>query len=132
MKIRILRILAVICGLVGVALGAIALMFAGSGVMRISDGAVAAISGVLALFYGLAAFLYIRAFVSYRKSPDVAHATDILVGIAFILWFSLTALPSFPDEVPLFDYLLPKSIFLLVISYAFYRVSKIALIGNEK
>lgn len=128
MKTRILNVFAAICGLAGVALGAIAVMFAGSGIMRISDGAVAAISGVLALFYGLAGFLYIRAFLSYRNSPDVAHATDILVGIAFILWVSLTALPSFPDAVPLFDYYIPKSIFLLVISYGFYRVSKIALI----
>jgi hypothetical protein len=128
MKTQILKILAVICGFAGAALGVIALMFAGSGIMRISDGAAVALSAVLALFSGLAAFLYIRAFFSFRKSPDAANSTDILVGIAFILWVSLTALPKFPDSVPLLDYNIPKSIFILVIPYAFYRVSKMALI----
>jgi hypothetical protein len=107
-------------------------MFAGSGIMRISDGAAVVVSGVLALFHGLAAVLYIRAFLSFRRAPDAASATDILVGISFILWVSLTALPAFPDSVPLFKYLLPKSIFILVVSYAFYRISKIVLIRNEK
>ena len=128
MKNRILNVLAVICGLAGVALGVMALMFAGSGIMRIGEGSAVAISGVLAVFYGLTAFLYVRAFLSYRKSPDLAHATDILVGIAFMVWVTLTAWPSFPEEVPLFNYFIPKSIFLLVVSYAFYRLSKIALI----
>lgn len=132
MKKRVLNALGIACGLAGIALGAIALMFAGAGIMRISDGSAAAISCLLAVFYGIAAFLYVRAYLSYRKSPDVSNATDILVGIAFIVWVSLTAWPSFPDAVPLFDYFIPKSIFLLVASYAFYRLSKFALIRNEK
>lgn len=132
MKTRMLNVLAIACGVVGVALGVIALMFAGSALMRISDGAAVAMSAVLSVFHGLAAFLYIRAFISYRKSPGATTATDILVGIAFVLWVTLTTAPSFPDEISLFDYAIPKSIFHLVVSYGFYRISKLVLIKNEK
>ena len=128
MKTRILNYLSIACVVIGSLLGIIALMLVASALSRLSDGSAFVISCVLAIFFGVAGYLYIRTFIAYRKNPTLEHATDILVGISFTFWITLTTLPSIPSEIKVLEYSIPESIFHLVVSFGFYRIAKVILL----